>query len=154
MPRHVFAAGIQFVRGLCSKEAFHAAKQLVSCKDVELAAVVEDRSNFCVWIQGRVTLNASAAAFPHTGLRLANTADVVQAAAAGQVMSVQVCLQGSTGELLDAQSSCCPGGFQAVLGSFCPCVAALLLRAAQQMALPQQAELSPLVSRGWCSSTI
>jgi hypothetical protein len=69
-------------------------------------------------------------------------------------MSVQLCLQGSTGELLDAQSSCCPGGFQAVLGSFCPCVAALLLRAAQQMALPQQAELSPLVSRGWCSSTI
>lgn len=137
------------MRGLSSKEAFHAAKQLVHEEDVVLAAVVEESGSPCVWIQGKVTLNVNAAGFPHTGLRQAGTADVDQpaAAAAGQVMSVQVCLHSGTGEVLDADSSCCLGGFQAVLGSFCPCVAALLLRAAQQLALPQQAALSPLVSR-------
>jgi hypothetical protein len=140
------AAGIKFVKGLCSKEAFHAAKQLVSEQHVQLEAVIKGTPSPCVWVQGRVTLNATAASFPHTGLHQASTADVDQAAAAGQVQSVQLCLHGSTGELLDAHSSCCAGGFQPVLGSFCPCVAALLLRAAQQMVLPEQAALTSLVS--------
>jgi hypothetical protein len=113
---------------------------------VDLEAVVEGIPSPCVWVQGKVTLNANAASFPHTDLRQASTADVDHAAAAGQVKSVQLCLHGSTGELLDAHSSCCAGGFQPVLGSFCPCVAALLLRAAQQMAVPEQAARTPLVS--------
>lgn len=46
------------------------------------------------------------------------------------LVSAEVSLDAASGQLLDARSSCCPGGFHAVLGSFCPAVTALLLAAA------------------------
>lgn len=42
-------------------------------------------------------------------------------------VSVEVALDTNSGEILDCRSSCCPGGFHVVLGSFCPCVGALLV---------------------------
>lgn len=55
---------------------------------------------------------------------------VAAATAGGRGVAVEVALDAATGELLDARSSCCPGGFHPVAGAFCPCVAALLLAAA------------------------
>jgi hypothetical protein len=48
---------------------------------------------------------------------------------------VQLLLDICSGELLDADTSCCPGGYHAARGSFCPGVGALLLAAAQLQSL-------------------
>jgi hypothetical protein len=48
---------------------------------------------------------------------------------------VQLLVDTRSGELLDADTSCCPGGYHAARGSFCPCVGALLLAAAQLQSL-------------------
>jgi hypothetical protein len=52
------------------------------------------------------------------------------AAAPSGPVAVEVALHVSSGEILDARTACCPGGFHSVLGCFCPCVSALLLQAA------------------------
>lgn len=120
------------------------AKQLVGELLVDVTYVVDVVEGPAVWIQGKVTLNANAAAFPHQ-LLPSNTPEKA-AAAAGQTVAVQLCLHGSTGELLDADSSCCPGAFHPVLGSFCPCAAGLLLYAAKQAREPGQGPPILLVS--------
>lgn len=129
----------QQVRSLTAGEAWHAAKQLVAEGAVNLTSYQSDPQLGCVALQGHITaLNANAASFPHLGPS--------PAPAAGQPChAVQLCLDSSTGCILDACSSCCAGGFQCVLGSFCPCVAALLLCVAKQARLPEEGCLQPLV---------
>jgi hypothetical protein len=65
-----------------------------------------------------------------------------------QPVSAQLILHPSTGQVLDADTSCCPGGFQPVLGSFCPYLAAALLKVAQQAKAPSQGPMEPAVSPG------
>jgi hypothetical protein len=69
---------------------------------------------------------------------------------------VQLCLHATSGELLDADTSCCPGGFQCVLGSFCPHAAALLLAVAKQATLPSEGRAAQLVSvwRVWALAAV
>jgi hypothetical protein len=62
---------------------------------------------------------------------------------------VQLLVDTRSGELLDADTSCCPGGYHAARGSFCPCVGALLLAAGQLQSL-EHGERQELV--GWASS--
>ena len=79
----------------------------------------------------------------------------------GRMVVVEVALDASSGEILDARSGCCPGGFHPVLGSFCPCVGALVLSAAAASrsdeglagSLTTGGELEPqLVRFGGCCS--
>jgi hypothetical protein len=62
---------------------------------------------------------------------------------------VQLLLDTRSGELLDADTSCCPGGYHAARGSFCPCVGALLLAAAQLQTL-EHGEHQDLVGASNC----
>lgn len=138
-------AGLACVKKLSSSDAWHAAKQLFSEKAVEVHAVLLDAGNELVYVQGSVTtLNVNAAAFPHCHPPARPTA-------ADSAISVQLCLQSKSGQLLDATCSCCPGGANIVLGSICPCAAAVLLTAAKQATPPSAGDLKVLVSS---SSTV
>lgn len=133
-------AGLACVKKLSSSDAWHAAKQLFSEKAVEVYAVSLDAGKQLVYVQGSVaTLNVNAAAFPHCH-------PPASPAAAESAISVQLCLQSESGELLDATCSCCPGGANIVLGSICPCAAAVLLTAAKQANPPAACGLIILVS--------
>jgi hypothetical protein len=135
------------VKAACSSsgDAYHAAKQLVAEQAVGtavLSACVLDAQLGCVLIQGAFTAtNDNAAAFPH----LTRPTPELPIAA-------QLCVDAASGEVLDAATSCCPGGFQCVLGSFCPYAAALLLQAAKERRLPTEGRVAarqpPLVRFG------
>lgn len=125
-------AGLRDLKRCSSHDAWHSAKALVAEGSVRLQAALEDEGLPVVVLQGQITaLSADAAAFPHL-LRTSSSS----VPGASQPVSVALVLHASSGELLDADCSCCPGGFQPVLGSFCPCAAALLLAAAKAAAPP------------------
>jgi hypothetical protein len=129
---------LQQLKQLSSAESWHAAKQLVAEHSVDIYAYVEDAQQGHVCICGHVAASDNAAAFPHMRPK--------SEVASTQGVSVQLCLHPSTGQLLDADTSCCPGGFQSVLGSFCPYAVAALLQVAKQAQAPSQGTAQTLVS--------
>lgn len=118
-------------------EAWHAAKQLVADNLVSVNAVAHDAQHAqLVRLSGSITrYNPNTASFPHLLEPYARNPSS-EFAASQQPVDVQLILNESTGEVLDATCSCCPGGFQSVLGSFCPCITAVLLDAAKQAVVP------------------
>lgn len=129
---------LEALKSSSSAESWHAAKQLVAEGAADVISYVEDVELGCVGISGRVSVSDNASAFPH--LRPPPTL------APPQSVAVQLVLQQSSGQVLDAATSCCPGGFQPVLGSFCPCTTALLLCVAKQAQPPEKGPIQPLVS--------
>lgn len=131
--------GLQQLKSLSSIESWHAAKQVVAEGGVELRCFVEDDQLDCVCVQAHVGgSNVNAAAFPHI--------KPLPDSAATQSVAVELFIHSRTGQILDADTSCCPGGFQPVLGSFCPHAAAALLLAAKQARAPASGAVAPLVS--------
>lgn len=135
---------LQQLKQLCSSESWHAAKQLVAESSVHISTYAEDTQLGCVCVSGHVAASENAAAFPH----MRSTPEL----ATPQPVSVQLALHPSTGQLLDADTSCCLGGFQPVLGSFCPYAVAALLQVAKQAQPPSQGSVQPMVSvpASWC----
>ena len=109
----------------CGPGAWRAAKETVLHGAVRLTAA-EEASSGLLTLAGVVSVAA--------GSPLAQSAH--HAPTLPPSVAVEVALDASSGELLDARTSCCPGGFHAVLGSFCPCVGALLLQAAAEARAP------------------
>jgi hypothetical protein len=137
---------LQQLKQLSSAESWHAAKQLVAEHSVEISAYVEDVQQGHVCISGHVAASDNGAAFPHMRFK--------SEAASTQRVSVQLCLHPKTGLLLDADTSCCPGGFQSVLGSFCPYAVAALLQVAKQAQAPSQGTAQTMVSDAAMTSRV
>jgi hypothetical protein len=132
---------LQQLKACSSTESWHAAKQLVSEGSVAVTGYDDDKSLGCICISGLVTAPTdNAAAFPHL--------KPPREQSTPQPVSAQLILHPSTGHVLDADTSCCPGGFQPVLGSFCPYLAAALLKVAQQAQPPSQGAMQSVVSPG------
>lgn len=129
---------LQQLKQLSTAESWHAAKQLVAEHSVDISAYVEDVQQGYVCISSHVAASDNASAFPHMRPK--------SEVASTQLLSVQLCLHPSTGQLLDADTSCCPGGFQSMLGSFCPYAVAALLQVAKQAQAPSQGTVQPMVS--------
>lgn len=135
-------AALHSCKVLSHPEAWHAAKQLVADHHVGFIKIVPDsQRDQLVHISGHIrALNANTASFPHLlkpYARGPGDSSTVQ----DRSVSVRLTVLISNGELVDADCSCCPGGFQPVLGSFCPCATAVLLAAAKDAAEP--ADKSP-----------
>lgn len=131
-------AGLEQLKAHSSAESWHAAKQLVFEDAVTVSAYVDDAQIGCVSISGQVSaVSDNAAAFPHL--------KPPPSSATTQCVAVQLILHPSTGQLLDAATSCCPGAFQPVLGSFCPCATALLLKVAKQAQPPSEGSIQAMV---------
>lgn len=128
---------LQLLRQLSSTEAWHAAKQLVAEGSADVTSFVEDVQLVCCCITAQIAASENAAAFPHRRSEVAAPA------------SVRLVLDPSSGQLLDADTSCCPGGFQPVLGSFCPYALAAFLAVAKQAQAPTQGAMQPMVSNNW-----
>lgn len=139
------------VKAYSSSESWHAAKEVVAepgaVQVTHFVSADTPRHNgggsageaAAVCIQAHVsTANLeNAAAFPHL-----KASSSTQSA----VVAVRLVLCPSSGQLLDADTSCCPGAFQPVLGSFCPHAAAALLHVAKQAQLPEEGAMpAPLV---------
>jgi hypothetical protein len=136
-------AALVSLKSASHAESWHAAKQLVSDGSVEVSSFIEDAQlgSICA-IDARICSSENAAAFPHM--------KPTPQQAAPQAVSVRLCLHPSTGQLLDGDTSCCPGGFQPVLGSFCPYAVAALLQVAKQAQVPHQGCMQPMVSAVGC----
>lgn len=134
-------AAVVSLKSVSHTESWHAGKQLVAEGSVQVSSFTEDAQlgSVCT-IDAHVCASENAAAFPH----MRPTPE----AAAPHTVSVRLCLHPSTGQLLDADTSCCPGGFQPVLGSFCPYAVAALLQVAKQAQLPSQGPMQAMVSAG------
>lgn len=101
-----------------SPRAWRAAKQAVLQNACRIINKEEDQA--VLTVTGFVHLVPGSPASQHAHHASAPTGHV----------SVEVAVDAASGEILDCRTSCCPGGFHAVLGSLCPCVSALLLHAA------------------------
>jgi hypothetical protein len=131
-------AGVSTARLLSDGATWKAAKAAAASQDVRVACIKEDSSTSTLCIQGSVTA-------PPKGSKVAAAAHTHPFPGQAQV---QLLLDIRSGELLDADTSCCPGGYHAARGSLCPCVGALLLAAAQLQSL-EHGEHQELV--GTCS---
>jgi hypothetical protein len=127
------------VKFLSDKPAWRASKELVALGRVEVSCIKECPSTSTLCYQGSITA-ASGTTDGDAILHTCNCSSQTQ---------VQLLVDTRSGELLDADTSCCPGGYHAARGSFCPCVGALLLAAAQMQSL-EHGERQELV-RCWQS---
>lgn len=137
-------------KSLSHSDAWHSAKQLVADDLVSVKAVYHDADQHdgAVHVVCDISaFNTSTASFPHLlepyACGVISTSPAPQLAAAAHIT-----IDSNTGEVLDANSSCCPGGFQPVLGSLCPCVLAALLTAAKHAAQPSESQTSQQVRWG------
>ncbi len=119
------AAGVATLKALSSPEAWRTAKLLANRDDVTVSSIDESVEGAkqeelqLLRVRGQVQQPASLTkAFPHS-----------HADAAAAVVLVEMVVDAGSGEILDCNTSCCPGGFNAVLGSFCPCATAVYLQA-------------------------
>jgi len=118
-------AGVSTVHLLSDSAAWRAAKAAAASGDVQVTCIKECTTSSTLCIQGRVTA-------PTTNSKVAAAAHAHPFPGQAQV---QLLVDTRSGELLDADTSCCPGGYHAARGSFCPCVGALLLAAGQLQSL-------------------
>jgi hypothetical protein len=131
-------AGVSTARLLSDGAAWKAAKAAAASGGLGVICIKECLATSTLCIQGSVTA-------PPKGSKVAEAAHTHQFP--GQAF-VQLLVDTRSGELLDADTSCCPGGYHAARGSFCPCVGALLLAAAQLQSL-EHGERQELVRTTW-----
>jgi hypothetical protein len=117
--------GLSTLHLLSDGAAWRAAKAATASGDVEVLYIGECATSSTLCIQGSV-------AAPINSSKVAAAAHTHPFPGQAQV---QLLVDTRSGELLDADTSCCPGGYHAARGSFCPCVGALLLVAAQLQSL-------------------
>jgi hypothetical protein len=93
--------------------------------------------------QGRVRVAAYAGSLNHPHVQIQGTVEQTDSNGKGfmsfchcrkpaQAYTALVKLDSTTGEVVDCDTSCCPGGYNPVLANFCPCVAAVLLASCKQ----------------------
>jgi hypothetical protein len=127
-------AGVSTARLLSDGAAWKAAKAAAASGDAAVTCIREDSSTSTLSIQGSVTA-------PTNSSKVAAAAHTHPFPGQAQV---QLLVDTRSGELLDADTSCCPGGYHAARGSFCPCVGALLLATAQLQSLEHGEHQEPV----------